>query len=440
MVKRIVLFLMAVAVLVALGILLSPMVIGNHIKNHYPQILAKLFPGQKIEFKLLSYQRGWYTDHASVQLDLSHSGWKINGQDKIVLEQTIDVGPILRQPNGGYMWQLARITTNYQQGKTHYQGTVLLDLHKSIVADGTLSQATLSQGAKTSTVGNTTLKLNAKPGMKDIQTTIGNITSWAGPTNHPPAFVANGVQLHKTVLGHRPNATKSMALNITQLQLGNDPAKEIHARQVLIQRKTLPHNDTVTVTYRLYAKQLRIGKKPNRTVDLDFTVNSLSKELVKSLSHDVTTFLHPNHGNNQWAVMQDLIKVLSKGLTLTINNVFLSTPNGSVQLAGALSLPKADNLAGILNPLAGLQANLHGKVPMQWMVAQVTSHQQRSKQQAAAQIATWLKQGFLRQEGNELLFTLVYKGGQFYLSTPDHRKLARFYWAKPPQVHTHHSN
>jgi hypothetical protein len=431
MVKRIVLFLMAVVVLVALGILLSPMVIGNHIKNHYPQILAKLFPGKKIQFKVLSYQRGWYTDHATVQMDLSRSGWKVNGQSQLVFQQTIDVGPILRQPNGGYMWQLARITTRYQQGKTNYQGKVMLDLHKAVVADSTLSSVQLSKGNKTSTLTQVNMQLHAQPGKQAIQTQLGNITSWSGSTKQTPSFVANGIQLHKSAQGHKPDVTSSMAVNITQLRFGNQPAKEIHARHALIQRKTLNHGDTLTVNYRLYAKQFRIGNNPNRTLDADFTVNNLSKDLLNHLSHDITTFLQPGHHMNQWEVMQDLIKVLSKGLTVKINKLSMSTANGPVELAGSISLPQATNLAGVLNPLAALHADLHGKVPPQWLLAQVMSHQGHNKQQAAAQIASWLKNGLLRKEGNELLFTLVYKSGQFYLSTPDHRRLSRFYWAKP---------
>jgi hypothetical protein len=435
MIKRIVLFLMAVLVLVALGILVSPMIIGNQIKTHYTEVLNQIFSRQGIKFKLLSYERGWYTDHATVQVDLSQSRWAINGQSQLIFEQTIDVGPILRKPSGGYLWQLARIHTNGSQGKTNYQSEVLLDLHKTVFATGHLTEVSLSKEGKTSTLTNASMTFKIKPNWTEIQATIGSVKSWSGAVSLPPSLVAQGILVTKTSEGEKSNATNSMSIRIAQLALGDNPDKRLDGQDVLIQRKTIRQGTALTVNYRLYTKKLSIGNNPSRTIDLDFTVNDLSDDLLQSLSHDITLFLQPDQSFYESNVLQDLVKVLSHGLTLSINQAIMSTQDGSVQLSGSVNLPKATNLAGILNPLAGLTAQLNGKVPMNWLTAQVVAHQQQSKEEATTQIRNWVKDGLLRQEADEFLFTLVYKGGQFFLMTPDHQKLARFYWSKPPQMH-----
>lgn len=434
MVKRIVLFLMAIAILVALAILFSPMIIGNQIKNHYPEILAQLFPSEKIQVKVLSYERSWYTDRASIQVDLSRSGWTVNGKNQLILQQTIDVGPILRQPDGGYRWQLARITTRYHQGKINYLGNVLLDLHRTVVADAALPTLQLSKDNKTSTLTQINVQLQVKPGAQKIQANFGNIISWSSPTEQAPTLIANGVQLHNTSVDYHTNGANDMAIHITQLRYGNQPAKEIHARQVLIQRKTLKHGDTLTVNYRFYAKQFRIGYNPNRTLEADFTVNRLSEDLLNHVARDITAFLQPAQAINPLDIMQDLLKLQSNGLQIAINKLYMSSANGPIELNGSIRLSKATSLAEILNPLAALQVTLHGKAPSQWFLAQTMNHKRLNKRQATTQIADWLKNGLLRQEGNELLFSLTYKNGGFYLGAPDHQQLARFYWTKPRPV------
>ena len=442
MVKRIVLFLMTVVILVALGILLSPLVIGNHIKNHYAQILGKLFPDAKIQFKLLSYRRGWYTDFATVEIDLSNSGWNINGSRKLTLQQSIDVGPILRQENGGYAWQFARITTHYQQGKTSYQGQVLLDLHDTLLSTNTLTEVTLSTQAKTAQLSQVYIDLKAQPDTKEIQATLGSITSWSAPNDsNNPSLIATGIRFHRTVTGEAPNLNNTMAINIDRLTVGNDPQKQIHASDALIQRKTLKHGDSLTVNYRLYAKQLNIGKMPTKTIDLDFTVNNLSPKLLKNLTHDITTLLQPTQTSDLSEMMPDLIKILSHGLTLKINRIFMSTSDGPLLLSGTLALPATTRLTNLLNPLAQLHADLHGKVPLPWLLAEIMSHQQlKSEDQATQQVTNWVKAGLLHLAGNEVSFSLVYQYGQYYLRTPDHSKLARFYWVKQPQINQPASN
>lgn len=439
--KRIVLFLMAVVVLVALGILLSPLVIGNQIKSNYGKILSQLFPNQKIELKLLSYKRGWYTDNATVQVDLSNSGWKINGQTQIVLQQVIHVGPILRQPNGGYSWQYARIDSQYQQGKTNFQSQVLLDLHKKVVGENKLNQVILSKQQHNSELKQAKLKVTTQPDKKEIQATIDQVTSWSGQKKTVPFFAGTGIKYNKTIVNKASQPETEMAVSLDKLSLGDDPKKVIHASNALIQRKQLTQAGEVTVNYRLYAKHLSIGVMPARTVDLDFTVHNLSLKLLNNLTHDITLFLQPKQTSNQFGIIRDLAFVMSKGLTITINRAFMSTPNGPVLLAGKLNLPASSGIAGMLSPLAKLQANLHGKVPVQWLLAEIMSHQGlKSKKAAMRQVQDWLKNNLLRQEGDEILFSVIYKNGLFYLSTPDHRKLARFYWVKHPQVKSGHSN
>ena len=442
MVKRIVLILMTVLILVGLGVLLSPMVIGHHIKNNYAQLVGKLFPNQPVQIKLLSYQRGWYTDLATIEVDFSNSGWRVNGQSKITLQQNIDVGPILRQPNGGYMWQLARITTTYQQGKTSYQGLVLIDLHNTLIADNTLTEVTFSKESKSAQLTQVHLSLNAQPETNEIQATLGSIASWGGPSNqNKPSFSATGVHYHKTVTGRQPNADSATAINIDQLSMGDDPQRQIHATDALVQTKTLLQSDSRTVNYRLYAKQLGIGQMPTRTIDLDFTVNNLSQALMNNLTQDIATFLQPGQTSKQPEMMVDLAKVLAHGLTLKINKAFMSTPNGSVLLSGTLTLPASTSLTGLLNPLASLRADLHGKVPLEWLLAEIMSHQSlKSKDQATQQVNDWVKSGLLRLEGQEALFSLTYQYGQYYLRTPDNSKLARFYWIKQPQIDPSHNN
>lgn len=436
MVKRIVLFLMAVVILIALGIIISPMVIGHYLKTNYSKVLGHLMPGKNIHFKLISYQRGWYTDHAVVQMDLSQSKWRINGQSQITFNQTIDVGPILRQPNGGFMWQLARITTNYDKNGTKFQSTILVDLHKKVVATSTFNLVTISQKTKSTRITQAKTKMTLKKGMREIQANLGSLSSWQH-SQSMPSLSANGVQYHKTVLGKKPNTENSTAINMDSITVGNDPQKQIHAKHALIQRRSLNHGDNVTVNYRLYAKELSIGDLPTRTMEVDFTINDLSKALMASLSHDISNFFHPGHGKNQWVVMQDVVKVLSKGLAVKLNKIFMTTPSGPVTVSGMLALPAANGIAQILNPLADLHAQLQGQVPLPWLLKEIMAHQKlKSKNAAMAKVNRWVKKGLLKQEKDAISFSLVYKNRQFYLSTPDHKTLTRFYWEVPSQVST----
>jgi hypothetical protein len=434
--KRFVLFSMALLILLALGIVVSPIVLGKLIKKNYSQLLTQISSKKGAQLTMLSYKNNWYTDQATVQVDLSGSGWKINGQDQITLKQTIDVGPILRQPNGGYMWQLARVNSKYQQGETSYQGTALIDLHKKIIIRNSINEVTLSNKGKTSELTDLNITLTHEPGKQDIQATLGSLVSRAGTDKKAvPLLSANGVHYHKTTSGAGANATQETAINIDKVSLGSDPKRKITASNALIQQKTQQHNKNMKIHYRLYAKQFRIGDLPTRTIDVDFAVNNLSQALLGNLTHDITTLTNPSSTDNQLEIMQDVIQVLNNGLAITFNRVFMSTPNGPLSLTGTVHLAGSTNLASMLNPLSNLQANLHGKVPMQWLVAEIKTHKKlASKQEARQQIASWLADGLLRQEGNEILFSLIYKKGNFYLSTPDNKTLTKFYWGKHPQV------
>lgn len=442
--KRIFLYsLTALVLLAALLVAISPLLLSHYTYRHYHQIIGRLIPRDNIQLHVLSYQRGWYTDHATVLVDLSNSKWRINGKDHVTFQQTIHLGPLVKQKYGHYRWQIARIENQYLDDKTHSTGEIIINLDRSVIVDNSINLINVNENNNQAQLSDLVLHLESKIGSTDTGLLARHIETNNADPKAKLYFRADGIGVHNLKTKSATQQKQTTQIQIDDLSVYLNPGQPLHAKQVSVQKDSISQPYHLSTRYQIKMEELQldppvkpgdvVGNKPVnpktiRAITADFTLSGLSPALISQLSYDLQTFLQPKM-HNQWWLLQDVLRILSHGVSLQIKQLNFTTAEGNFSLTGEIQIPPSAGEFHLLKPLSQLRADIKGSVPQQWLLSQILAHQKTpSHKQATERLSDWLKADVIRSEKNQLLFSLLYKHGHFYLNSPDHHKYVRFYW------------
>lgn len=427
MVKRVVLIVMAVLALVVLGVLLTPIVIGHQIEKKYPQMLARLFPNKGLKFTVLSYHRGWYMDHATIKVDWQETGMTFNGKQSAVIKQKLHIGPIVRQANGGYVFQLARVESTTAIGDSILKNEAMLDFHHHVLSDATVNKGAVDYKLNTVTFGPISWAHEALPNKRKDHVTLSDVSVVKKTeSGTSPVLQATGLRVALSNKGNPADGESNTAIHFQQLQVFSRKQPPYVLKDGLFQQTVWRDPADSRVHHRWSVKSLSVGKEPPRTIDLDYTINGLNGKAFNRLITDMKTTDHSLR-MQQWAMMRDVFALLQHGLSVTVNKLFFTTANGPVTVTGIVQLPAPPPGKTPLHFRERLKATFHGTAPRLWLVSMLVSRNPTATEVAVnTKIDAWIKSGLMQASGKQLRFNAVYKQGELYWSTPDYGRLVKF--------------
>lgn len=427
-----------------------PLVAGIIIEKRYPNMLAKLSRLPDVKAQIVSYDRKWFESSATIRLDIKTqtptptSG--IADPERIVsfeIKENIKHGPFIfaKTPEGSHTFVF---------GLALLQNTVALSPESEPLFSSTVWHFNDSLH---NTFQSKSFHIDRSPAMNlKVNGLKGYLNYGLSSQRIKTKFSVDSSQLQQTVIDNQQPLTMQLLIKNLLAKADYTSADPLwfgsRELQMALLHITLPNAETFTLNgFAFKVTQTRQDKNTNIALDvtlknlvnksiqvnnfkLALTMNDINIQALTNLINDF------NRWGSQSAVQKrpinqlviPSIQLLSRGMSVTLKTLTLSTPDGSLNAYATLSTPPQKDVPNIRNIITGTKADAMisiSKILLEKVLKDLYNQTQKAPNASASlsaeqitekTIADWVNSNLLVEQGTQYICKLHLENGKLLIN------------------------
>ncbi len=366
--------ILAILIVFIAVILILPFGMGFLVKDKFEQVINNIPTNGNVKTTLVNYKRGWFSSTAEIRVDMIAPLQNMKAVPSkpiiILVFQHITHGPFLFDKNA--------------QGRTsfHFGQAYILSIVNQAGASVDLSSLIKINGAISNTLHDGKILLDSKSlkivadginANADVSPAIDHVQgdlSVANFTVITPLFTQHMKNLNVTYnlkktpqdlwVGKKDSTVAKLSYSWANVPLftGDDLVMNVNTNES--QGKL---NADVNVTL----QDLKANGKTYGPHKLSLTIHSVNADLLHQLSEQLNVFRSTAKPTPEQfrAFSQTFMKLLGKGLDITIHQLQISTPQGNVDFEAKVDLPaQASDTPNVFALLRDLNVKVDLQAPV----------------------------------------------------------------------------
>lgn len=438
--------LLTLALLLFLIVFGMPFLMGVWIQHEYPALIKRLSAHHHAEATVKQYTRGWFSSHAVIHVVIKPK-WlkgKTHALDLIQFDinETILHGPVIfTQKNNATQWTLARalITNRINAKNIQLHSTTTWTLSNHLKTHFDASQLTLLSDTHTLKLtgftGTTDYTKNTKKTTSTIKGKLLSLIRVNPATQHTQILTLQNIAINNTSHMRKGLWVGQRSIQIDNVTVKNETNKLLTIHSLLLRAQQSQHKKNTQLTLQINTGKIRYGDKTIGPTTLALTVANLNTDALSQLTQNANTLqTQPQTQHPFQQLQRPFVTLVSKGISLNVNNVRIDTPLGFFKATGHLKIPPVDfaNLAYItLLSDMRLHISMSRALLASWLIEHFKQQEKQArkthfnpkalhittpKARAKLLIHTLIKHKQLIASGDQLEMTLTYVRGKLRIN------------------------